>query len=147
MQTKLNLNKIEDMQQQLVGGRGRGRGRSRDRGRGWTRGSHGGGRGGWFHGVHCQRSNVQCYNCQRFRHYVVDCRLDLSKNEKANFVEAEEDEESTLLLTCNRDKERNQKSWYLNSGASNHMTGNKDLFCNLGESIKGSISFNDQTKV
>ena len=27
------------------------------------------------------------------------------------------------------------------------MTGNKDLFCSLDESIKGSISFGDKTKV
>ena len=41
--------------------------------------------------------------------YVADCRSNSSKNEKANFVEAKVDEESTLLLTCNFDEEINKE--------------------------------------
>ena len=38
----------------------------------------------------------------------------------------------------------NHKStWYLDSGASNHMTGSRESFVVLDESIKGSVKFGD----
>lgn len=90
---------------------------------------------------------VRCYNCHGFGHFATNCRLNSNKYERAKLIEAEEDEEPTLLLACNGDEERNIESWYFDSGVSNHMTGNKDLFCSLDESIQGSISFGDKTKV
>jgi len=37
--------------------------------------------------------------------------------------------------------------WYLNSSASNHMTGRENLFVKFDEKIQGEISFNDLSNV
>ena len=33
--------------------------------------------------------------------------------------------------------------WYLDNGASNHMTGERSYFSELNESIKGKVKFGD----
>lgn len=37
--------------------------------------------------------------------------------------------------------------WYLDTGASNHMTGDKGKFRNLNESIQGYVKFGNEAKV
>ena len=37
--------------------------------------------------------------------------------------------------------------WYLNNGASNHMTGDRSLFQELDEKISGKIKFGDGSTV
>ncbi|PKA46730.1 Retrovirus-related Pol polyprotein from transposon TNT 1-94 [Apostasia shenzhenica] len=40
-----------------------------------------------------------------------------------------------------------ERVWFLDSGCSNHMTGNKSLFCNIDESIKLEVRLGDDKKV
>ena len=54
---------------------------------------------------------------------------------------------SLLYIDLQWREERNSKFWYFDSGASNHVTGDKDLFCCLDDMVRGSISFGDKTKV
>lgn len=44
-------------------------------------------------------------------------------------------------------KKKNQEAWFLDTGASNHMTGQKNLFVSLDESFERNISFGDERKV
>ena len=37
--------------------------------------------------------------------------------------------------------------WYLDSGASNHICGHRDLFSDLDETIQGQVIFGDTSKV
>lgn len=93
------------------------------------------------------RSKVRCFNCSILEHYASECRR--PRKEKESRVEANltqtEDEEPALLLTERADEEKhelmlNEESvvpklrsgydkdvetnvWYLDNGASNHMTG------------------------
>jgi hypothetical protein len=38
-------------------------------------------------------------------------------------------------------------AWYLDTGASNHMTGNRSVFADLDENITGSVRFGDNSTV
>ncbi|KAI4334734.1 hypothetical protein L6164_013446 [Bauhinia variegata] len=51
-----------------------------------------------------------------------------------------------MLLLANKGNE-DKLLWYLDTGASNHMTGNKELFADLDEKQKGEIVFGNDSKV
>ena len=79
--------------------RGRGRGGVRGRGRG-------------------RMSFVQCTNCRKYGHKEDDC---WSKDKQAHYAEQEEDEYLFMTYASLVSK----GVWYLDSGCSNHMTGDK----------------------
>ena len=80
-------------------------------------------------------------------------------------VEAEEKEEVMVvegsgkaLKTVNLDEPRAQihlervggeleQRWYLDSGASNHMTGSKATFSELNNDVTGTVKFGDGSRV
>ena len=37
--------------------------------------------------------------------------------------------------------------WYLDSGATHHMTGHRELFSDLGTTVRGSVRFDDVLRV
>lgn len=143
--------------------RGRGRGRSRGRG---GRGNRDGGRP---HGASVEKAddirdsnsqsrgrgrrqqydkfNIECFRCHKFGHYRSECYTklpkDKEKEEKSNFVEKQEAE--TLLMACHIKEEADQNLWYLDTGCSNHMCGNKDIFSVLDESFRTIIRFGDNS--
>lgn len=63
-------------------------------------------------------------------------------------MEHKEDEaEESLLFALKEDSMGERRIWYINNGASNHMTGDNSKFVELDTSKKGYISFGDNTKV
>jgi len=56
-------------------------------------------------------------------------------------------EEEVLCLLLASKGEEDKGVWYLDTGASSHMSSNKEFFTNLDESIAGNIVFGDNTKV
>ncbi|KAL5565536.1 hypothetical protein UlMin_028700 [Ulmus minor] len=92
-------------------GRSRGRGGSRGRGRGWNYNNNNSnsnyekgesstrGRGRGNSNSRYDKSQVQCYNCQKFGHYASECRApNNGVEEKANYMEEKTDDKETLLL-------------------------------------------------
>ena len=68
-------------------------------------------------------------------------------NEKANYVESKNEEEIILLMAHQEEKGGEECTWYLDTGAINHMTGNKSIFKDLDEIKGGSVAFGDGSKV
>ncbi|XP_052290924.1 uncharacterized protein LOC127900327 [Citrus sinensis] len=107
--------------------RGRGRGNSRSR---------------------YDKSQVQCYNCQKFGHYASECRAPSTRiKERVNYAEEKNGEDGTLLLARNDTSGGQENTWYLDTGASNHMSGNRSMFVQLSEFVNGSVAFGDDLKV
>ncbi|GJS30558.1 zinc finger, CCHC-type containing protein [Tanacetum coccineum] len=96
-------------------------------------------------------SKLQCYKCKKIGHIAPKCPQRTKPNEQSNLVE--EDLEPTLLMAILEDeeqkvslhekdvgyKETNMDSlWYLDNGASNHMTGVREHFKELDEKVSGN---------
>ena len=52
-----------------------------------------------------------------------------------------------MFLTCNVTHESANDVWFLDSGCSNHMTGNKDLFSSIDTSIQSEVKLGNDCKV
>ena len=125
-------------------GRGRGRGRGRDQGKGKTQASDDQKQENSRKPF--DKSKVQCYNCQDFHHFADEC-----KNEKKLRVRDESAnlsiEESRLFMAYTKDiflqgsQELNltKNVWYLDTGASSHMTSKNSYFHSLDENQQGVI--------
>ncbi|KAL8098673.1 hypothetical protein AgCh_031438 [Apium graveolens] len=91
-----------------------------------------------------------------FNHLVVvkileaEDEVDFNEvEERSHFVAAREDKDvgTAMFLTYKGDEENKKNVWYLDSGASNHMTGHKDLFTKIDETIIGEVTFGDSSKI
>eukprot|EP00253_Pinus_taeda_P016482 PITA_16482 len=52
-----------------------------------------------------------------------------------------------VLLTCNIAQDKQEDFWFLDSGCSNHMTGNIEMFANLDENVKSEVTTGTDSKI
>ncbi|KAH9735937.1 hypothetical protein KPL71_017913 [Citrus sinensis] len=77
-----------------------------------------------------------------------ECRTPSTRiEERVNYAEEKNSEDGTLLLARNDTSGGQENTWYLDTGASNHMSGNINMFVQLSESVNGSVAFGDDSKV
>ena len=68
--------------------------------------------------------------------------------ENANLVAEEETRDEGVLMMAYKDTVSDSDTvWYLDTGASNHMSGHKHLFVEIQEIEDGHVSFGDASKV
>lgn len=147
------------------GGRGRGRGRWRGRGRSdWHRGDEGESQ---TQKKKFEKSKIKRYRCQQMGYFASECS---TKDEQLNLIEMQKDEESSLLMieACEikttHDKDPNfvmlnetivppsanigaENSWFLDTRASNHMSGERRVFRELDTSVVGKVRFGDNSVI
>lgn len=128
-------------------GRGRG-GRSYYRGRG--RGRFNGGK---------DLLKVVCYRCDKTDHFASSCPDRLLKLQEAQENNNNDTQEADELMmhevvylnekNCIPSKyEKNtgeENLWYLDNGASNHMSGDRRYFSKIDDSITGKVRFGDDS--
>lgn len=112
------------------GTRGRGRGNVRGRGRG---------RGRAFN-----KATIECYNCHNLGHFQYECPNYAHYVEE---VEFNEDEEMLLMTYAELKNCRREAMWFLDSGCSNHMSGDKRWFVDLDQSFRHSVKLGNGSKM
>nr|GFC18900.1 zinc finger, CCHC-type [Tanacetum cinerariifolium] len=102
-------------------------------------------------------SKIRCYKCKKIGYIAPNCPQRINPNEQSNLVE--EDLEPTLLMATLEEEEYDKVSlhqedvgykkanmdslWYLDNGASNHMTGIREHFKELDKKVGGKVRFRD----
>lgn len=110
---------------------GRGRGTFRGRGRG---------RGRQFF----DKSAVECYKCHNLGHFQYECR---SSEKRAHYAEINDEDEMLLMAQADLNEGKREGIWFLDSGCSNHMSGNKEWFTQLDETFKHSVKLGNDSKL
>jgi hypothetical protein len=146
------------------GGRGRGRGRGKN-----TRSAKGGGEVDDDACRYCGKSGHWARECRKKKR---DEALAQASQPQANLTQVEEETPSLFMAVVQPsvktvhdthrvehvylnehkvlpdfDGEQQEMKWYLDTGASNHMTGNADIFSDYTRDVVGSVRFGDGSLV
>ncbi|KAM1137590.1 hypothetical protein ACFX2B_035162 [Malus domestica] len=68
-------------------------------------------------------------------------------DEKVNYVKEEKEDNGVVLLACKNNDGDQDYTWYLDTGASNHMCRRRSMFIELNELVSGNVSFGDESKI
>lgn len=104
------------------------------------------------------RSKVKCFNCDKLGHYSKECRKPGREwREDANLVQVENEQPALLFAEVHQTvflneervipKEMPDDVWYFDTGASNHMIGNRAMFASLDKKVTGTVCFGDNSMV
>ncbi|KAJ9559214.1 hypothetical protein OSB04_013828 [Centaurea solstitialis] len=108
----------------------RGRGRSSFRGRGRGRGRQS-----------FNRATTECYKCHKLGHFQYEC----PGWKEANYAELDEEDEMMLMAKIGEAEKDNV--WFLDSGCSNHMCGDKGKFTSLDLGFSHSVKLGNNTRM
>ena len=72
------------------------------------------------------KSQTQCYNCQKIGHYASECRFVKNKVEaETNYLEQKDKKFEIVLLARGGNEGSQENTWYLDTNACNHMCEKK----------------------
>ncbi|MCI18415.1 retrovirus-related Pol polyprotein from transposon TNT 1-94, partial [Trifolium medium] len=94
------------------------------------------------------KSKVQCYNCEKYGHFVDECwfKKDQQNGEEANMTEGNNPNAVLMMATTCDDSVKNEE-WYLDSGCSNHMTAHREWLTSFNASRRTRIKLADSRKL
>lgn len=94
------------------------------------------------------KSKIRCFNCSAYGHFAVECKKPRRKEEtkeEALMVQIPDEEPALLMVKCEEgvmlineerithvlhpeksEKTERSNMWYLDNGASNHMSGQRE---------------------
>ncbi|GLT87811.1 hypothetical protein SLE2022_058710 [Rubroshorea leprosula] len=94
------------------------------------------------------KANIECFRCHKYNHYRSECRANLNRGETSNFAEHnEKNDDSSLFMVFHPKEVSKQNVWYLDTGCSNHMCGDKSAFSDLDESCQDKVKFGDNSTI
>jgi hypothetical protein len=98
-------------------------------------------------------TEVECYKCNHFGHVAKNCRMAVPPKEpqQNNNIHRQEPQKMTWIrkqdqysneeCTISLQDKQKKHGWYVYSGCSKHMTGDRDKFLTLQKKRNGSVSF------
>ncbi|GJR23799.1 retrovirus-related pol polyprotein from transposon TNT 1-94 [Tanacetum coccineum] len=69
------------------------------------------------------------------------------RGREAKYVEEEEDDDNFLFMTMGTEKQEKSDPWYVDSGCSHHMTGDRTKFKGLDEAFKSQVRLGDNKQL
>ncbi|XP_022041412.1 uncharacterized protein LOC110943991 [Helianthus annuus] len=96
--------------------------------------------------------SIRCFNCQKLGHTAKFCpKKDVNERSDNALIhkedELDEQQDDTMFMIFNMEEAIKEDCWYLDSGCSNHMTGNKGLFVKLDESLQKEVRTGDDKRL
>eukprot|EP00253_Pinus_taeda_P014079 PITA_14079 len=120
-------------------GRGQGRGNKKGRGRSQKRGGRNSPANAQGRGNNPNQNQGQGSSQQSGHHHAQGQRS------SAN-ITRENMSQDNVLIDCNMAEINNDDIWFLESGCSNHMTGNIALFSDLDQNVKSQVTLGTDSK-
>jgi hypothetical protein len=115
------------------------------------------------------RRKGRCRKCNIYGHFEKECKTKMKEEKQEAVHHAAGDIETGALMVAqvcsvartpclrtsnvllNQDRvfpaEYKEGTWILDTGATNHMTGNRDALASLDESVRGAVRFSDGSMV
>ncbi|XP_073103300.1 uncharacterized protein [Elaeis guineensis] len=94
------------------------------------------------------KSNVECYSCDKYAHYSNECRYK-DNTQRAHCLQEDDDDyggDHALLMVTATGEAPNYHTWFLDTRCTNHMCRKKELFADLDELFRTKVKFaNDST--
>ncbi|MCH85493.1 hypothetical protein A2U01_0006339, partial [Trifolium medium] len=84
------------------------------------------------------------YVCHKLGHYQSECP---DWGESSNYAKMNEEEEMFLMAKTENDCDDKKEVWFLDSGCSNHMVGNKNWLYECDENYRDSVKLGDDSKM
>ena len=85
------------------------------------------------------RSEIQCYYCGKYRHIAKDCHV-TRRNQSANCAKQQSASQAFIVQTCmTSSEEESKRTWFIDSGASQHMCCVRDFFHDYKELVTPEI--------
>lgn len=89
------------------------------------------------------QNKIRCFNCDKIGHYMKQCREKKKKNDKTEQCKTVE----SLICTSFLAKENKADFWFIDSGASSHMTVNKFFLQNEKKSNCSEVVVADNSRM
>ncbi|CAN6686056.1 unnamed protein product [Malus baccata var. baccata] len=86
----------------------------------------------WFKG------KPQCHNCDKPGHFAKDCRS-RKATQQANYAGRVENTSTMFYVCMAAAVKKNEDTWSIDSGCSNHMTRREDLLVNIEKSVTAKV--------
>ncbi|KAJ0599629.1 putative RNA-directed DNA polymerase [Helianthus annuus] len=126
-------NTNQDRYKQTFKNESTGRGRNKNRGR------------------NMNMNSIRCFNCHKLGHTAKFCQQKDERERSDNVLIHKEEEmdeqDDTMFMIFNMEETVKSDCWYLDSGCSNHMTGNRECFTHLDESLKKEVRTGDDKRL
>ena len=87
---------------------------------------------------------MECFKCHKLGHFQYKCP---SWEKSVNYVEFNEEEEILFMSYVEVNNSKREDMWFLDSGCSNHMWGNRQWFSNIDEAFRHSVKLNNNAKM
>jgi hypothetical protein len=93
------------------------------------------------------RNEVECYKCNNFGHIAKNCRLTIPPRESKKNISSQISEPQGIWkrkqnqCSLSLQAQHRKSDWYVDSGCSKHMTGDRNMFLTLKKEKDGSVSF------